>query len=564
MGQNDKGKSNVLRALNLFFNNQTDAGLGFRFDDDYCFHAATGTGTRKEIWIELIISPPTRRFKHAKPVRWIKKWRRDGTVIEEKQDLKSKDQLSARNNVSKWLDKLRFRYVPAIKGQDYFTQLMGELHDVLNEAHAQVLQDQGEDFIDGIRNVTSQITEELEKQIGISSTIQVPSDFRLLFSNLDFGSNVDGNVYHLKQRGDGIKVRHIPIVLKYMSEQEKNISIPGYVKPDTIWGFEEPENNLELRYAFELAETIKRYSSDIQIFLTTHSPAFYALDKDDSDGVKAYYVESDNIGCTTIRQITHADNDTIHDHMGLLPIISPYLDQIYKSQQKVDELTSRLDEIGVNTACVVLTEDENQEKVREFFAINNFEIRDTEFFSYSGADQLNAALLLGKYIADKRPDAYIIIHRDRDYLSDAEIEKLRISVESNDFYFFVTRGVDIESHYLCPNHICQLYPQVTHEEAIELIDRATDSVQDLSLSRLIDRHFKKRPENGAYGKEVLAINKNYVEDKPRYRYGKKVCGKLTSLLQQRTGNNVNLYQNSDHLEYEQLSAIAADIWPEEV
>ena len=562
VGQNDQGKSNVLRALNLFFNNQTDAGLSFRFDDNYCFHAATGTGTRKEIWIELIINPPKHRFKHAQPVRWLKKWRRDGSVVEEKHDLKTRMPISARNNVSKWLDKLRFRYVPAIKGQDYFTQLMGELHDVLNEAHAQILKDQGEDFIDGIKAVTSQITEDLEDQIGISSTIQVPSDFRLLFSNLDFGSNIDGNIYHLKQRGDGIKVRHIPIVLKYMSEQEKNISIPGYVKPDTIWGFEEPENNLELRYAFELAETKKRYAKDIQIFLTTHSPAFYSLDKDDTDGVNAYYVERDDIGCTMIRQITHADNDSIHDQMGLLPIISPYLEKIYKSQQKVDELATRLDEIGANTECVILTEDANQTRVREFFAINEFKMETTEIFSYAGADQLNAAILLAKYIATKNPDAHIVIHRDRDYLTDSEIEKLRKSVEQHEFYFFVTQGVDIESHYLCPDHICELYPDIEHEDAINLINEATNQVQDDSLSRLYDRHLKKRPNNGAYGREIAEIQSRYEANKPRYRYGKKVCGTLTALLQQRTGNNVNLYQQSGFLVYEQLNSIANTIWEE--
>ena len=125
---------------------------------------------------------------------------------------------------------------------------MGELYDVLNEAYADILSTQGEEFISGIQNITKGITEDLSEQIGISNTIQVPSDFKQLFSNLDFGVRLKGNTYHLKQRGDGIKIRHIPVILKYMSEQERSISRAGYVKPDTIWGFEEPENNLELRY----------------------------------------------------------------------------------------------------------------------------------------------------------------------------------------------------------------------------------------------------------------------------------------------------------------------------
>ena len=36
-GKNDAGKSNVLKALNLFFNNETDTETPFSFVDDYNF-----------------------------------------------------------------------------------------------------------------------------------------------------------------------------------------------------------------------------------------------------------------------------------------------------------------------------------------------------------------------------------------------------------------------------------------------------------------------------------------------------------------------------------------------
>lgn len=307
VGQNDQGKSNILRALNLFFNAQTDIGKPFRFEDDYSYYAPTGRGSRVEIKVELLIQPPKRRFRKAMPVRWTKIWKKDGSVRESRQHPDG-TVLPERNNVSQWLNKLRYRYVPAIKGQNYFSNLMGELHDVLNEIHADELATQGEGFIGGIQNITEEITTELDSQLGIPNTIQVPSDFKVLFSNLDFGLKKDGHTHHLKQRGDGIKVRHIPVILKYMSEQEKRISIPGYVKPDTIWGFEEPENNLEFRYAFEVAEEIKSYSKDIQIFLTTHSPAFYAIDKANNDGVSTYYVSLNDSACTELQAVSHDDN----------------------------------------------------------------------------------------------------------------------------------------------------------------------------------------------------------------------------------------------------------------
>lgn len=35
-GANDSGKSNILRALNLFFNSKTNLNDNFSFDSDYC------------------------------------------------------------------------------------------------------------------------------------------------------------------------------------------------------------------------------------------------------------------------------------------------------------------------------------------------------------------------------------------------------------------------------------------------------------------------------------------------------------------------------------------------
>lgn len=562
VGQNDKGKSNILRALNLFFNNETDAGQPFRFADDYCYHADTGTGTRREIRIDLEIDPPKGRFKHAKPLRWTKHWKRDGSIIEERVIIETGEDLSVSNNVSKWLDKLRYRYVPAIKGKDYFTLLMGELHDVLHEAHQDVLSTQGEEFITGIQQVTNVITQELQEQIGISNTIQVPSDFRLLFSNLDFGSRIDGNTYHLKQRGDGIKVRHIPVILKYMSDEERNISIPGYVKPDTIWGFEEPENNLEIRYAFELAKTFKSYSKAIQIFITTHSPAFYALDENDRDGVNTFYVEQDSNACTVIRKVTHQDTDDLHDKMGLLPIITPYLKDIYDKEQKITDLLGQVEELQSAASCFVLTEDEDQEHVKKYFEINGFDLAATEFISYFGADQISASFVVADYLVNKYPNAWIVIHRDRDYLTEDQVEALRTKTSKVGYKFYITRGVDIEGQYINANHINTLYPTISLLDAELFIKQATEESKNDSISRLIDQYFKnERPANQAYASKFSELQDQYEGNHERYRYGKKVIGLLKAKIQQRLRRNPDLLQFSDHIVDGELVEIAQAIWP---
>jgi len=546
VGQNDQGKSNVLRALNLFFNGETDMGARFRFAEDYCYHSSTGKGTRHEIRIDLYIRPPAHRFKNAELVHWIKKWKKDGSVVEERKFYQNGIVLSPRDNIYKWLDKIRYRYIPAIKGQNYFSSLMGELHDVLNEAHEEVLSSQGEDFISGIREVTENITKDLDEQIGISNTIQVPSDFKQLFSNLDFGVRLDGNTYHLKQRGDGIKIRHIPVILKYMSEQEKNISRAGYVKPDTIWGFEEPENNLEMKYAFDLASTFKSYSKDIQILVTSHSPAFYSLDKSNEDGVTTFHIAQGDDGCTRVSKVDRDDTELLHTEMGLLPLISPYLEEAYKHKLKVDELKNELEQLEDKTEIVVLTEDANQDLIKTLCQLNSCDHEITEFISYNGRDQLAGGILIAQYLKNKNENLRILIHIDRDYFSDSEVEETVQKIKRAGCESYIPEGVDLESEFICPKHISHLYPSITIERADELIVEATQLASEASIERLVDHELKKgKPDGGGgYYRETKRLEDVYAGNESRFRYGKKVLGHLMSKIQREIGENPDLGSES--------------------
>jgi len=561
VGRNDQGKSNILRALNLFFNNETEIGQPFRFEDDYCYHANTGTGTRIEVRIDLIIEPPRNRFKDAKLLRWTKKWKRDGIIVEDRFFVNNGQKVAPQSNIYRWLDKLKYRYVPAIKGAEYFSTLMGELHDVLTESHSEELQRQGERFISGFQNITNQITLDLKNQLGIPNTIQVPSDFRILFSNLDFGTKSGERTYHLKQRGDGIKVRHIPIILKYMTDTERSYSIPGFVKTDTIWGFEEPENNLELKYAYELAQFFKLYSKDIQIFLTTHSPAFYSLDENENDGVNTYIVNLDLENCS---QLIKKDNNNLRDldeKMGLLNIITPYLTEIITHQRQIDKLKKVIYDISEKTKCIVLTEDEHFECLNTILEANDFNLSETEIVSYYGCDQISAAIVIGKYFKQTRANSTIIIHRDKDYLTDEDIEKIRLKVRQNGFTFFTTNGVDLESNFINPHHIVELHPKISIDQARLLINQSTDLAYQDSVDRLIDFTFKNsKPEKNAYAKKIHELTEGYKVSTERYRYGKKVLGHLTALLQEQLGKNPKLVQPSKYLAIKILKQVAEEIW----
>lgn len=73
LGANDAGKSNFLRALNLFFNGMPDGSGPFTFAEDFSYGATVGKGKAREVWVELHMRPPT-DYKSLGLVRWKKRW----------------------------------------------------------------------------------------------------------------------------------------------------------------------------------------------------------------------------------------------------------------------------------------------------------------------------------------------------------------------------------------------------------------------------------------------------------------------------------------------------------
>jgi hypothetical protein len=332
------------------------------------------------------------------------------------------------------------------------------------------------------------------------------------------------------------------------------------VKPDTIWGFEEPENNLEMRFAFELAETLKIYSNEIQILVTTHSPAFYALSGDQSPEVSKFFVTKNQTSCTTVASITDSNHDDMHEKMGMLPLITPYLEATYKAQEKIKELEQKISSISKTMKCCFITEDKNNSELKILLEANGFDLATTELFSYDGKDQIKGAMILAKYLKQKYPEMTVAVHRDRDYLSDEEISTLQTSFVKNGIGFFCTIGVDCESHFISVEHLKQLNLGLSIELLEDAITQATDEARTDSIDRFINHIFStKKPIQSDYAGEFRTINKKYDENIARYRYGKKVLGLLSSKLQTVTRKNVKIRSITSALLNSDLRNIASHV-----
>jgi hypothetical protein len=324
VGQNDEGKSNVLRALDLFFNHDKGEGYRLEWNRDYCCFAPVRKGKAEEIIIEIEVMPPA-SFANRNPVVWRKAWRREGLHTD---FFKYRDgtEVSSKSKIASFLKAMRFDYVPAIKGKEYFQSLMANLHDMLEATVEEQVRTASGSFTTTINENTKRILEEIQQRLNLETTIQLPRNLRDLFAQLEFTSVSGEKPFSLEQRGDGIKVRHIPIVLRWLAEQANHLSAPGRPKTVTIWGYEEPENNLELRRCFELAKEFVDGSSEIQAFVTNHSPAFYSVFREsDPSKVGLFLVAKDAVQPTSkVRPLDDIDLHALDSSMGLLTLLEPH------------------------------------------------------------------------------------------------------------------------------------------------------------------------------------------------------------------------------------------------
>lgn len=342
VGCNDEGKSNLLRALDLFFNGDHRDGYALSWARDFCAFARTPKNKAPQIEITLTFKLPG-SFNLGEPVLWQRVWRQEGLYKDEIRLLSGKE-LPSRSKAYSFLKAIRYDYVPAIKGPEYFERILSAVYDMLDATVRNDIRAAAAGFTTEIQRHTKGILADLETQLGLKSEIELPADLRQLFSELEFRSEVGGHRVGLSQRGDGIKVRHIPVILRWLADQANHLSAPGKPRVVTIWGYEEPENNLETRKCFELADFFIRNSSSVQTFLTTHSPVFYSVFTGAHEDVKVLEVQLDPVTGTalTSRAIgVPSDVDALHSSIGFLDLLEPH---VRDWKRRVDQLEHRLTE----------------------------------------------------------------------------------------------------------------------------------------------------------------------------------------------------------------------------
>lgn len=339
VGANDAGKSNVLRALNLFFNGVTESGKSLDFSQDYCQFGRLGKNKAKEIEIKIHFQLPVSYLRDGLPaeIEWTKRWRAEGLVSSVRSYVGGENLLS-RSKIPALLDRIRFTYIPAIKDKDFFADLQGSLYDVLANVAAKPLRESATNFEVQLQDQLGDLLNSIEEAFEAEATMRLPDNLRQIFEALEINSNGTP----LSRRGDGIKIRHIPMMLYFISNRQDEILNKGGVKYTHIWGFEEPENSVEMSACFKMAEDLTRpveNNENYQLIVTTHSPVFYKLPDagaPDDQWVSTLFVEKD--GQET--RIVAKDSSEVDESMGLMPLVAPFVEE---AREKLSELSAAVE-----------------------------------------------------------------------------------------------------------------------------------------------------------------------------------------------------------------------------
>jgi Uncharacterized conserved protein len=218
--------------------------------------------------------------------------------------------------------------------------------------------------------------------------------------------------------------------------------------------------------------------------------------------------------------------------------------------------------------CVVATEDTHKAPLRALLWSNGFNDEDTEVASYTGCSKIDSAKVLGGFLQEKAPHVRLIVHRDRDYMSDAKAVRFENDLTGVGVGAFLTAPSDVEGYFVNAAHLSHANPAVSVERAQEIIAQATTETREKSIEALVnlrtDEAFQTRRNGGNppnHGEIALSALTDYDADPTRWCRGKIVLGRVTALLQQEIGANPRIFVPSPHLHCPSLAAQAAAIWP---
>ncbi len=375
----------------------------------------------------------------------------------------------------------------------------------------------------------------LSKETSQDAWPEFLDDLKQLFGDIDitvhYDEDTDEHIMIFVDTGTG----RVPIELAGTGVLQA-VQILGYVHyfhPSAII-LDEPDSHLHPNNQRLLCKLLQGVAEerDTQVFLTTHSR--HVVDALSGQATFLW-----------VRNGTVEKMDQDHDLAILLDI----------GALDVKEMLSQS-----HAKCIVLTEDALKRGLEVLLSSSGIPMDETLTLAYYGCTSPHNLRPLLDLIRASNPQAKIVVHRDRDYLTDEESTKWETEIRSMAAEPFLTLGVDIESHFLHANHLAELNGK-TEAEMDRLLRRATEECRESSIEKYVNGRTDIAKKAGTFGAlnlgQMATRAPQLVDDNAeRYRHAKTVLKKARQLYQQDSSTSLNVIAPSPHITVEELSTLA--------
>jgi hypothetical protein len=187
--------------------------------------------------------------------------------------------------------------------------------------------------------------------------------------------------------------------------------------------------------------------------------------------------------------------------------------------------------------AVILTEDSATGFLTTLLRNSGFNLDETALLPYNGVTSIHLLKPLVKQIKDVS-DATIIVHRDRDFLEQDEIEIWKKEIRSIGAEPFVTSDIDVEAYYCSDDYIALATDKKV--DIKQLKTETTENQDEEIISSYVNGRIDHERKSGTIGKLDIgklsaAIAQKVTKDPWTYMKGKRKLARLRFECQQKHG-----------------------------
>lgn len=214
---------------------------------------------------------------------------------------------------------------------------------------------------------------------------------------------------------------------------------------------------------------------------------------------------------------------------------------------------------------VVLTEDgsaEGRKYLSKVFLASGFSESEFKIYSFSGVSNIDSAKMFSQFLVDLSPSIKVIVYRDRDGLYDDEIVDVKSKVEFDSrVKCIVAANNDIEMCFCNKDHLRMICSEmritISDDEISQIISTSMQECEDESKRKFYAHRTEIARKKGGNntGDAMVRAEREFSNNKEKYTYGKKLSGLIRSKLQQRFGQNIDIFKTTTAIRDETLVAI---------